>query len=80
MEIEFINVWFKKNEFMNVEVEFLGFCFFFVLKGELYSRTRISIKKFTMYNHLVFSHIICYPIITKIKKIYSKKYINKEKN
>ena len=50
MEIEFINVWFKKNEFMNVEVEFLGFCFFFVLKGELYSRTRISIKKFTMYN------------------------------
>ena len=80
MEIELIDMWFKKNVLMNVEVEFLGFCFFFVLKGELYSRTRISIKKFTMYNHLVFSPIICYPIITKIKKIYSKKYINKEKN
>ena len=65
---------------MNVEVGFFRFCFFFVLKVELYSKTRISIKKFTMYNHLVFSPIICYPIITKIKKIYSKKYINKEKN
>ena len=65
---------------MYFEVGFLRFRFFFVLKGELYSKTRISIKKFTMYNHLVFSPIICYPIITKIKKIYSKKYINKEKN
>ena len=64
---------------MNVEVEFFGFCFFLsTINCRL--KLELSIKKFTMYNHLVFSPIICYPIITKIKKIYSKKYINKEKN
>ena len=65
---------------MYFEVEFFGFCFFLFSTINCRLKLELSIKKFTMYNHLVFSPIICYPIITKIKKIYSKKYINKEKN
>ena len=65
---------------MYFEVGFFGFCFFLFSTINCMLKLELSIKKFTMYNHLVFSPIICYPIITKIKKIYSKKYINKEKN
>ena len=54
MEIELIDMWFKKNEFMNVEVGFLRFCFFFfILKKNILCRIKSNIVNFQDFNFLV---------------------------